>query len=77
VYVVRLRRLEGDEGEYRKVKQYIFDKCAPILTGLPDWALELQDQKLLNENDQSNVNEEQNFEDDYDNFLKNDIDVSQ
>jgi len=41
-----LRRLEGDLLAYRKVKKYIFESCAEVLTGLPEWAIKLQEQKL-------------------------------
>jgi len=68
VYVVRLRRVEGDLIEYRKVKKYIFNRCAEVLTGLPDWALQLQEQKLAR-NDQSRKYD--NNYDDYDDVLQN------
>jgi len=45
---------------------------------LPEWALELQEQKLLCDNERdSNNNQNDNNYDDYDNLLKDDIDVSQ
>jgi len=69
VYVVRLRRVEGDLIEYRKVKKYIFNRCAEVLTGLPDWALQLQEQKLAR-NDKNGKYNDNNY-DDYDDILNN------
>jgi len=66
VHVVRLRRLEGDVIEYRKVKKYIFETCAEVLTGLPPWAVQLQEQK-------QEVIDTQ--DDDYDLVLKNEENV--
>jgi len=69
-----LRRLEGDVIEYRKVKKFIFETCAEVFTGLPQWAVQLQEQKL--EQLAENQEEEDN---DYDQLLRNDpniIDVS-
>jgi len=70
VYVVRMHRLEGDLIEYRKVRKFIFDSCAEVLTGLPEWALELQEQKLA----QVATEEEENY-DEYDDVLKESFDV--
>jgi len=66
VYVVRLRRLEGDLIQYRKIKKYLFDKCTEVLTGLPEWALKLQEQKL-------EFNTEEENGDDYEVLLKDDL----
>jgi len=68
VHVVRMRRLEGDLIEYRKVRKYLFDTCAEVLTGLPAWALKLQEQKL----NQLNIEDEN---DDYDDLLKDGLEV--
>jgi len=69
VYVVRMRRIEGNLIEYRKVKKYIFDTCAAALTGLPQWALQLQEQKLSRVDQ---IFDNINNNDDYDDILKND-----
>jgi len=60
VHVVRVRRLQGDVIQFRKIKKYLFDKCGEVLTGLPEWALELQTQKLEDNKDDN---------DDYDELL--------
>jgi len=65
VNVVRVRRLEGDVIEYSKVKKFIFESCAEVLTGLPPWAIKLQEEKL----DRSANNQDI---DDYDELLQND-----
>jgi len=67
VYVVRIHRLEGDLIEYRKVRKYLFDSCAEVLTGLPQWALNLEEQAYNNSNDDND-----NY-DEYDDLLKNDL----
>jgi len=64
VYVVRMHRIEGDLAEYRKIKKYIFDTCADVLTGLPAWAMKLQEQKFNEPEKLNDVN------DDYDDMLK-------
>lgn len=65
VYVVRMHRLEGDLIEYRKVKKYLFDSCAEVLTGLPQWAIKLQEQKL----DAISIDDKDQDYDDYDDYL--------
>jgi len=70
VYVVRMHRLEGDLIDYRKIKKYLFDTCADVLTGLPMWAIKLQEQKLIEDANVDNEN------DDYDDLLKNDWDLN-
>jgi len=64
VYVVRFHRIEGDLTEYRKIKKYIFDTCADVLTGLPSWAMKLQEQKF------SEIEILDVLNDDYDDILK-------
>jgi len=66
VYVVRMHRIEGDAIEYRKIKKYVFDRCADVLTGLPAWAVKLQEQKLFEAAKLENEN------DTYDELLKDD-----
>jgi len=60
VYVVRLRRLEGDVLDWKKIlNKVIFKKCSTVLTGLPRWART----KL------SQIKSKDLEEDDYTNFL--------
>jgi len=68
VFVVRMHRIEGDLIEYRKVRKYIFDTCSEVLTGLPQWALTLQEQEV---DVKSNGQREKNH-DEYDDVLKED-----
>ena len=47
-YVLRLRRLEGNVLDYKKItKHVIYERCQQVLTGLPQWARKLQKQREL------------------------------
>jgi len=60
VYVVRLRRLEGDVLDWKKIlNQIIYKKCSMVLTGLPRWARR-ETKKIESQNTEN---------DDYDNLL--------
>jgi hypothetical protein len=56
IYVVRIKRLDGEVAQFKKFEKMLMDKTADVFTGLPTWV----DEQLLNEQDEQSVS---NFED--------------
>lgn len=77
IYVVRMKRLDGDPNVYKKFEQLLMNKCAVVFTGLPHWIddkdIKKRDEHVVNQllNATSNDNNVDN-NDDYDAILQND-----
>jgi len=71
IFVVRLRRLNGDVTRYKHFENMLMKKCAGVFTGLPDWAHREKDLDKTDEEvaDELALEEEA---DDYDKVLEED-----
>ena len=81
IYVVRFKRLEGKSFTFNKYKQKLLQRCAPVLTGLPNEILynnKLQRIENKSKGTESNAipidkwtqeEEEEDDDDDYDQVL--------
>jgi serine/threonine protein kinase len=48
IFCVRIRRIEGSIAKWPQIRKMFLKKCGPLLTGLPQWALDKRTENLEN-----------------------------